>query len=64
MSLYKRTGDRAMKLCDEFRKTDPKLENPIKHSLVSLFEWAFPDALIRSMKEQKQDRYPDRNDPN
>lgn len=64
MSLYKRTGDHAMKLCEEFRKTDPKLNNPLKHGLVSLFEWAFPDALIRSVSDQKQEDKAEQNGPN
>lgn len=65
MPIYKQTGDYAMKLRDEFRRTDPRLHNPLKRAICSALEWAFPDAVFRDVTTPKKDKIkpPEDNTP-
>lgn len=59
MSLFKRTGDKAIKCSKDIRKADPKLTNPFNRIAVGLLEWTFPDAVVRSIGNDRQDKSDD-----
>lgn len=48
MKFYDKIGDQAVALTNEYRKSDPKLQDPVRGSLARLTQWFFPAAVFRA----------------